>query len=231
MVASIWMVRGLVALGAADVAVLNLVVAPRALGAEERQPHAVAATAPARAVVAVAEAPRAVTPAPVKAPPAPVVPERVEALPPVAEAPPPVAVAEAPPAPVVPAAAVAAAVANPDAPPPIALYYPTDHASIYPTAERDLDRAIATLEASPALHVVVTGRADPRGPDRYNHYLSSRRAKRVVRYLVDHGVPPERIERVALGEREADRDGTPLDDAEALRRERRVDLTFTWSPP
>ncbi len=216
MVASIWIVRGLVALGAADVAVLNLVVAPRALGAAEGSPRAVAAPQPARAVVAAAEGRPAVTPA------AAIVP---------VEAPDPVAVAEAPPAPDLPAAAPAVAVANPAPPAPITLYYPTDHASIDPTAEPDLARAIATLDASPALHVVVTGRADPRGPDRYNAYLSSRRAKRVVRYLVDHGVPPQRIARVALGEREADRDGAPRDDAEALRRERRVDLTFTWSPP
>jgi len=217
MVASIWMVRGLVALGVADLAALNLVVAPRALGAEEHSPHAVAATPHVRPVVAVAEALPAAKSAPVMSA---VATAPVEATSP-----------EAPPVPVLQAAAPAPAVASPDTPAPITLYYPTDHASIYPAAERDLDRAIAALETNPALRVVVTGRADPRGPDRYNHYLSSRRAKRVVRYLVDHGVPPQRIERVALGEREADRDGTPLDDALALRRERRVDLTFTWSPP
>jgi len=67
--------------------------------------------------------------------------------------------------------------------------------------------------------LVVTGHADPRGTDEYNHGLGLRRASSAQEYLVSRGVPAARIETLSRGE--SDATGT---DESSWQLDRRVDL-------
>jgi len=67
----------------------------------------------------------------------------------------------------------------------------------------------------------IEGHTDSRGPRGINRALSERRARNVVRKLVDAGVDPDRLEYVGFGsKRPLDRGG----DDEAFRRNRRVEF-------
>jgi peptidoglycan-associated lipoprotein len=69
--------------------------------------------------------------------------------------------------------------------------------------------------------VTLAGHADERGTEEYNLQLSNRRAAAVKRYLVDLGVPANRLETVGYGE------NRPLNDAsseDAWSQNRRVEF-------
>ncbi|MBI4515639.1 MAG: OmpA family protein [Deltaproteobacteria bacterium] len=62
-----------------------------------------------------------------------------------------------------------------------------------------LDEASDTLRANRDVRVVVEGHTDGVGSDEYNEALSVRRAEAVYRYLVNGGIPPERLSVVGQG--------------------------------
>lgn len=69
---------------------------------------------------------------------------------------------------------------------------------------------------------VVEGHTDARGGDGYNDSLSDERAASVQQYLVEQGVPQDRLTALGLGET-APRTGDPLD-PENRRVELRIDI-------
>ncbi|MEO0604772.1 MAG: OmpA family protein [Myxococcota bacterium] len=82
-----------------------------------------------------------------------------------------------------------------------------------------LDALAQVLEAYPRLKLLsVQGHADRVGTEEYNQDLSERRAASVVRYLVDVGVEPERLESVGFGE------SRPISDND--RENRRVEFVI-----
>jgi outer membrane protein OmpA-like peptidoglycan-associated protein len=56
------------------------------------------------------------------------------------------------------------------------------------------------LETKPDAHLTLEGHADPRGSVEYNQALSERRVERTKRFLIERGVPPEKLETKAFGE-------------------------------
>ena len=58
------------------------------------------------------------------------------------------------------------------------------------------------LETKPDAHLTLEGHADLRGSVEYNQALSERRVERVRRFLVDHGLPAERIATKAFGDQQ-----------------------------
>jgi outer membrane protein OmpA-like peptidoglycan-associated protein len=64
-----------------------------------------------------------------------------------------------------------------------------------------LDGLISILEKYPNLVLEVSSHTDARGTDKYNLWLSQRRAQRTVNYLVSKGISEERIISKALGEK------------------------------
>jgi outer membrane protein OmpA-like peptidoglycan-associated protein len=56
-----------------------------------------------------------------------------------------------------------------------------------------LDEAAATLKDNPNVRVEVNGYTDSIGSADYNLRLSETRAGAVVAYLVDHGIPADRL--------------------------------------
>jgi OmpA-OmpF porin, OOP family len=62
-----------------------------------------------------------------------------------------------------------------------------------------LDEAVSNLNENPNVRVSVEGHTDGIGSVEYNQQLSVRRAEAVFRYLVNHGVAPERMEVAGFG--------------------------------
>ncbi|MEZ4811223.1 MAG: OmpA family protein [Allomuricauda sp.] len=63
-----------------------------------------------------------------------------------------------------------------------------------------LDKLVAVMESEPTLVIMVTAHTDSRGTHQYNQWLSERRAKRTVDYILSKGIAKDRIQFDALGE-------------------------------
>ena len=83
-----------------------------------------------------------------------------------------------------------------------------------------LDAIAATMQGNPSIQLIeIQGHTDERGDDAYNLELSDRRAKSVMKYLVDKGVDQKRLTAQGYGETQ------PLDRAhneKAWSKNRRV---------
>ncbi|MBK7128374.1 MAG: OmpA family protein [Crocinitomicaceae bacterium] len=78
--------------------------------------------------------------------------------------------------------------------------YDFDSANLRPESEKILDNLIEFLELNSNLTIEIRSHTDMRGNDDYNLRLSERRAQSVVDYLVDHGIPRERLMPKGYGE-------------------------------
>jgi len=77
-----------------------------------------------------------------------------------------------------------------------------DRASIGAEARKKLDELIQQLKGIPYGEVITLGYTDPIGTESYNRKLSERRAESVSRYLVNNGIPADKIKVEARGETE-----------------------------
>ncbi|MCB1736062.1 MAG: OmpA family protein, partial [Gammaproteobacteria bacterium] len=84
-----------------------------------------------------------------------------------------------------------------------------------------LDRVANVLIANGDLVVEIAGHTDAQGPDAYNLDLSQRRAASVRTYLIDKGVPKDRLSSKGYGETEPVADNRT---AEGRAKNRRVEL-------
>lgn len=80
------------------------------------------------------------------------------------------------------------------------IYYNFNDASIRPDARKDLDALAALLNEIPGLQIELASHTDSRGSESYNLALSQRRADNAMAYLLDHGVPAERMQAAGYGE-------------------------------
>jgi outer membrane protein OmpA-like peptidoglycan-associated protein len=133
--------------------------------------------------------------------PVPPEPAPVAAAPEPAPAPAPAPLA-AEPAPA-PAPAPLAAAAEPAAAAPLVLEgvnFDFDKSDIRPQDHAKLDQDVATLKEWGDIKVEVAGHTCNIGTDDYNLGLSQRRAESVRRYLIDKGIPAERLTAKGYGE-------------------------------
>jgi outer membrane protein OmpA-like peptidoglycan-associated protein len=136
------------------------------------------------------------------------------------------------------------------------VYFPTDRPRSLKTeaalldSEKETLKSIATsftqyLADEPDARLVLSGHADKRGTQSYNQPLSERRAALAKKFLVEQGVPEDKIETQAFGKeqnlsadqvkQQVDQDATlsPEDQEKALKKiqtivlayNRRVDIT------
>ncbi|WP_245750695.1 OmpA family protein [Flagellimonas taeanensis] len=63
-----------------------------------------------------------------------------------------------------------------------------------------LDQLVAIMVSEPNITIKVAAHTDSRGTDRYNQWLSERRAESTVEYVVSKGISAERISHAAFGE-------------------------------
>jgi Outer membrane protein and related peptidoglycan-associated (lipo)proteins len=86
-----------------------------------------------------------------------------------------------------------------------------------------LDEVVAVLKSNTDYRLRISGHTDDVGSEQYNLRLSRMRAKTVEQYLIQSGIPAERIQSEGFGK------SMPLieGETEAIRRiNRRVELTF-----
>ena len=80
------------------------------------------------------------------------------------------------------------------------IYFSTNSAHLTTAARALLREKAAILQRNPGLTLTLTGHADARGAADYNQQLSERRATAVQRFLVELGIPSERLTSDGRGE-------------------------------
>lgn len=81
------------------------------------------------------------------------------------------------------------------------IYFDLDKDVIRSDAEVELQKIIATLKEYPQLKIDVRSHTDSRADDNYNMYLSERRAKSTMKYIMEKGgIDPSRITGRGYGE-------------------------------
>ncbi len=80
------------------------------------------------------------------------------------------------------------------------VYFAFNSDSILPASERELRRVLNLLKRYPDKRIYLVGHADAKGSLKYNWDLSQRRAQAVRQWLIEHGVPPERLRAKGMGE-------------------------------
>ena len=75
-----------------------------------------------------------------------------------------------------------------------------DSADIKEISTITLNMVIKTMNENPKINVSLRAHTDTQGSLDYNLKLSNRRAASVLKYLVDHGIHPERFESKGYGE-------------------------------
>jgi OOP family OmpA-OmpF porin len=81
------------------------------------------------------------------------------------------------------------------------VHYATDRHDLLPDAKKDIDTTLlAFLTANPDVIVEVSSHTDDQASDTYNNSLSQKRADGVVKYLIEKGIQPERIQAHGYGE-------------------------------
>lgn len=102
------------------------------------------------------------------------------------------------------------------------VYFEYDKAILLQESKQILDRVAVSLLAHPDVNIEVGGHCDSDGSDAYNLKLSDRRAAAVRNYLIQQGVPANRMTARGYGEAQPIADNaTPEGKAE----NRRVELT------
>lgn len=87
----------------------------------------------------------------------------------------------------------------------------------------ELDKWVDYFKANPEASASIHGFADSTGPEAYNLTLSEKRAMAVVKYLVDHGVPQERLTAKGFGESQPAADNSTK---EGRQKNRRVEMAY-----
>jgi outer membrane protein OmpA-like peptidoglycan-associated protein len=81
------------------------------------------------------------------------------------------------------------------------VHFSFDGAEIRPQSYPILDEVAGKIDARPDVeHVRVEGHTDSYGSNAYNQKLSERRAKSVEKYMIQKGVPGDKIDSVGYGE-------------------------------
>ena len=79
--------------------------------------------------------------------------------------------------------------------------YDFDSANLREESKKELDKVVEFLELNNNLKIEIRSHTDERGSDSYNEKLSQARAESVVNYLIEHGIPMERLVPKGYGEK------------------------------
>ena len=80
------------------------------------------------------------------------------------------------------------------------IYFDFDKDMLRSIHEKDLERTASMLKRMPNLIVYIEGHTDQSGTELYNQNLSERRAKSVMDYLNNRGIPSSRMKSAWFGE-------------------------------
>jgi peptidoglycan-associated lipoprotein len=77
--------------------------------------------------------------------------------------------------------------------------FETDSYSLTAMARATLDKQVAWLKRNGQWRIVIEGHADERGTREYNLALGDRRAATVRNYLINQGIPAQRLSGISYG--------------------------------
>lgn len=80
------------------------------------------------------------------------------------------------------------------------LEFETDSAVINPETYTILDRAVLLIRDYPSVRMEIQGHTDTEGSDQHNQVLSQQRAESVMQYMIEHGIPADRLVARGYGE-------------------------------
>lgn len=80
------------------------------------------------------------------------------------------------------------------------IFFDFDKATIRPESANELDRLIKLLTENPTIKIELGSHTDSKGSDEYNMKLSDNRSKSVVDYLIQKGIPSDRLTAKGYGE-------------------------------
>lgn len=80
------------------------------------------------------------------------------------------------------------------------IFYDFDKATLRPEAKEALNEVVQMLRDNPNITIEMASHTDRKGSDEYNIALSERRAKSVVDYLIECGIPADRLQYQGYGE-------------------------------
>jgi peptidoglycan-associated lipoprotein len=78
-------------------------------------------------------------------------------------------------------------------------YFDLDRSDVRPDAQQTLTADADVLKANPSFGVAIEGHCDERGSEEYNLGLGDRRATAVKTFLVNLGVPADRLTTISYG--------------------------------
>ena len=80
------------------------------------------------------------------------------------------------------------------------IFYAFDKADLRPESKEALDGIIKILNENPNVTIEMGAHTDSKGSDKYNEGLAQRRAQSVVDYLIEAGIPADRLTAQGYGE-------------------------------
>lgn len=98
------------------------------------------------------------------------------------------------------------------------LFFDFDKASIRPESYPELNRIADFLHDNPGVTLFISGHTDNIGTDQYNDFLSKKRAKAVVDFLVERGIDSNRLSYTGFGEKDPVIENTSAKNRQMNRR-------------
>jgi len=99
----------------------------------------------------------------------------------------------------------------------VKVYFDYDKADLRVDATKILEEAVRVLNKNPQADILITGNCDIRGAEKYNEKLGRRRAEIVKKYMLDNGIPAERVKIVSRGKLDAI---APITDMVGMQKDR-----------
>jgi outer membrane protein OmpA-like peptidoglycan-associated protein len=99
----------------------------------------------------------------------------------------------------------------------VKIYFDYDKSDIRDDASMILQEAVRTLKKNPEASILITGSCDVRGTEKYNDKLGKARGLSVKQFMLDKGVPEERIKIISRGKLDAI---APVTDLVGMQKDR-----------
>jgi outer membrane protein OmpA-like peptidoglycan-associated protein len=99
----------------------------------------------------------------------------------------------------------------------VKIYFDYDKAKLRDDAIPILEEALKSLKKNPEASILITGNCDIRGSEKYNEKLGRRRSEAVKKFMLENGIPEERIRIVSRGKLDAI---APITDLVGMQKDR-----------
>lgn len=99
----------------------------------------------------------------------------------------------------------------------VKIYFDYNKADLRDDVTRMLKNAVSTLNKNPETSILITGNCDIRGSETYNEKLGKFRGDAVKKFMIDNGIPEDRIRIISRGKLDA---VAPITDLVGMQKDR-----------